>query len=249
MSPADPLRALLDLPGVAEAAEGARVDVDRLLAHRVLRRRSAEVSGESALRGARASAALDGARYPLPTVRAGAADDPVVTGALRVSAGLGPLLPTWRRAPLQVLARVHVLAAAGRVPDDELGRPAASDPATGRRLNGLAALLTSDSTVPAVVLAAVVHGELLALEPFGTANGLVARAAYRLTLVAFGLDPKAVSVPELGHLELEADYGPAAEAYRGGGADGVADWLRHCSAAVGLGAREGLAVCEALLRG
>ena len=46
-------------------------------------------------------------------------------GALRVSAGLGGLVPSGRRAPLQAVARLHVLAAAGAVPDEQLGRPAA----------------------------------------------------------------------------------------------------------------------------
>jgi len=242
---ADLLQPLTQLAGVAGAADGARADVDRLLGHRMLRRRSAEVSAESSLRGARASAALAGAAYPLAEVRTGGVDDPLVTGALRVSAGLGPLVSTWRRAPLQVLARLHVLAAAGLAPDERLGRPTA---AVGSRLTALAAVLTGPSGVPAVVVAAVVHGELLALAPFGTADGLVARAAYRLTLVAFGLDPKGVSVPEVGHAELEDEYADALAGYRAGDAAGVAGWVRHCCAAVSLGAREGLAVCEALGR-
>lgn len=37
------------------------------------------------------------------------------------------------------------------------------------RLDALAALLVRRSTVPAAVLAAVVHGELLALRPFALA--------------------------------------------------------------------------------
>lgn len=245
MPSVDPLRAVLALPGVAQAADAARADIDRLLDHRMLRRRSGEVSAESALRGARASAALAGAAYPLADVRAGGLDDRVLLGALRVSAGLGPLVLTWTRAPLQVLARLHLLAAAGLAPDERLGRPTA---AVGSRLTALADVLTGPSSVPAVVLAAVVHGELLALEPFGTADGVVARAAYRLTLVAFGLDPKAVSVPEVGHTELATEYVDALAGYRAGDAAGVGGWVRHCCAAVGLGAREGSAVCEALLR-
>ena len=38
------------------------------------------------------------------------------------------------------------------------------------------------------------------------ADGLVARAAGRLTGVARGLDPKAVSAPEVGFAELDAEY-------------------------------------------
>ena len=54
--PDDPLAALLPLPRVQDAVAEARTAVDSLLGHRVLRRGSAEVTAESALRGARASA-------------------------------------------------------------------------------------------------------------------------------------------------------------------------------------------------
>jgi len=244
---ADPLAPLLELPGVRPAAEAARAAVDRLLGHRVLRRRSAEVSAESALRGARASAALDGADYPLDKVRHGV-DDPVLQGALRVSAELGRLAGTWERAPGQVLARLHVLAASGLVPADELGRPLA-DPEVSARLAGLAGLVAGGTAAPAVLVAAVVHAELRVLVPFRTGSGVVARAAARLTTVSRGLDPKALAVPEAGHLELSADYDDALSGYAAGEPEGVARWLRHCCEATELGAREGLAICAAVLRG
>lgn len=247
--PTNVLRPLLDLPEVADSAAAARGAIDRLLAHPVLRRKSASVSGESALRGARASAALAGAAYPLDEVRAGGVDDPLLSGALRVSAELGALVDTWQRAPRQVLARLHALAAVDLVDSAALGRPSAR-PQVAARLDGLAGLLIdADPAVPAVVLAAVVQGELLATAAFPGPNGVVARAAFRLTLIARGLDPKGLSVPEVGHLELSAEYAGAADAYASGTAEGVTRWLRHCCAAVGLGAREGLAVCEALVRG
>ena len=108
----DPLAPLLELAGVRDASDAARSAVDRLLRHKVLRRESAGVSTESALRGARASAALEGVDVPLADLRAGTVDDPVVQGSLRVSAALGGMVETWPRAPGQVLARLHVLAAA-----------------------------------------------------------------------------------------------------------------------------------------
>ncbi len=244
----EPLLALLDLPGVEAAALAARADIDTLLGHSVLRRRSAEVSTESALRGAVASAALAGSSYQLEAVRAGGIDDPVLGGAVRVSAALGTLVETWSRAPLQVLARLHVLAAGELAPPERLGRPG-GDAEVGARLAALAGLVTGSARTPAIVLAAVVHAELLALAPFGVADGVVARAAYRLTLVARGLDPKAVSVPEAGHRELPREYVDALAGYRTGEPVGVAAWVRHCCTAIGLGAREGLAVCEAIRRG
>lgn len=232
---------------MSDALAAAREAVDRLLGHRVLRRQSAAVSSESALRGARASAALDGSEFPLAELRAGDVHDPVAVGALRVSAALGGLVPAWERAPLQAIARLHVLAAAGAVPADQLGRPAAA--ADTGRLTAVARLVVDNRTTPGILLTAVVHGELATLAAFGSADGVVARAAARLTMITRGVDPKAVSVPEVGHLERGDDYRAAIAAYSTGEASGVAQWLRHCATAVQLGAQEGLAVCEAVLRG
>jgi hypothetical protein len=243
----DPLAPLLDLPGVRDAADAARAGIDRLLGHRVLRRESAGVSTESALRGARASAALEGVDVALADLRSGEVEDPIVQGALRVSAALGPMVETWSRAPGQVLARLHVLAAADLVDPEELGRPARH---AGPRLSGLFSLVTGTTTAPAVIVAALVHGELAALAPFGTADGVVARAAGRLTGITRGLDPKAVSVPEVGFAELGRDaYGEALAGYASGTPAGVAGWLMHCCRATEHGALEGLAICESLLRG
>jgi hypothetical protein len=243
----DPLAPLVDLPGVRDAADAARTAIDRLLRHRLMRNRSAEVSTESALRGARASAVLDGVDIPLADLRAGQVDDPVVQGSLRASVALGSMQDTWSRAPGQVLARLHVLAAADLVDRAGLGRPA---PHAGPRLSGLFALVTGTSTVPAVLVAGVVHGELAALAPFGTADGVVARAAARLTGITRGLDPKAVSVPEVGFVELGRDeYARAVAGYASGRPDGVAAWLVHCCRATEHGALEGLAIAESMLRG
>jgi hypothetical protein len=241
------LTPLLDLPGVRDAAEAARGGIDRLLGHRVLRRESAGVSTESALRGARASAALAGVEVPLADLRSGAVEDPMVQGALRVLAALGSMVETWPRAPGQVLARLHVLAAADLPGRGELGRPARH---AGPRLSGLFSLVTGATSVPAVLVAALVHGELAALAPFGSADGVVARAAGRLTGITRGLDPKAVSVPEVGFAELGREaYEAALAGYRSGEPDGVATWLVHCCRATEHGALEGLAICESLLRG
>lgn len=237
----------MQLDGVADAVAEAVATVDRLLAHRLLRSNSAPISAESALRGARASAILEGEQVALPELRAGAGG-PVVRGALRASGELGALVATWSRAPLQVLARLHLLAAAELSEAGALGRPV-TGPEAGARLQTIAALVAGGTAAPAVLVAAVVHGELLAARPFATANGVVARAASRLTLVARGLDPKSVSVPEVGHLELISSYVDCATGYATGDRAAVAGWLRHCSAAVALGAQEGLAVCAAAQRG
>ncbi|GII93673.1 oxidoreductase [Sinosporangium siamense] len=259
----DPLAAIADLPGVTETVQQAREAVDRLYRHRVLRRRSPEVSAESALHGARASAALEGVDVPLAAIRREEVTDPVVQGALRVTAELGRLGKTWRTAPRQVLARLHTLAAAGLAPEPRLGRPRTGDETpdplhlgaapgaaeTAARVDALVALLTGQSAAPALILAAIVHAELAVLRPFGTADGIVARAAERLTLVEFGLDPKSLAAVEAGHAELGADYPKALAAYLTGTPDGVGTWVKHCAAAVTLGVREATAICEAMQRG
>ncbi len=247
----DPLAAIARIPDVAAAAADARAAVDRLLTSRVLRRQSAEVSVEAGLRSARASAALEGVDIPLETLRIEGSTDPVVQGALRVSAQLGGLRETFIRAPRQVLARLHVLAAADLTSAELLGRPRVGDdaPTVTRRLGALAELLAQPTKAPAAVVAAVVHGELLALAPFERANGVVARGAARLVLLARGLDPKALTSPDVGHIELRDEYGPAANGYATGGLDGLAAWVTHCCHAIELGARDSLAICEALARG
>lgn len=261
----DALADVAKLPGVAGAVDDARKAVDRLLGHRILRRRSAEVSTESALRGARASAVLDGASVTLDELRTTESpSDPVVQGSLRVSAELGTLTETWRNAPRQALARLHVLAAADAVESAALGRPRSADAVVkdvlglgeppspsevAARLDALSGLLTAPTKAPALVVAAIVHGELLTLRPFGWGDGLVARAAQRLTLVSRGLDPKSLVAPEVGHLELEDDYASALRDYSSGTSEGVARWIVHCSSAVAAAARDSQAICEAFMRG
>ncbi|MFD7642449.1 oxidoreductase [Kitasatospora sp. NPDC059795] len=286
----DPLAPLAQLSGVPEAVAEVRKNVDRLYGHRVMRRRAGEVTSESALRGARASAALEGADWPLEEVRRrtdfGADPEARTIGAaLRLSAEAGQLLSVWRTSPLQVLARLHLLAvgdadpSAGRprhpgestaplfprelaategaAPDGPVGELPPPPPAdeAAARLDQLAGLLAARAErptggAPALVVAAVVHGELLALRPFGTYNGLVARAAQRIVLTAEGLDPKAICPAEVGLAELgTAAYRQALLGYLEGTPEGMARWLRHCATGLGLGVRESTAVCEAMQRG
>lgn len=247
--PIHPLLPLARRPEVSDAVQSARTAVDRLLRHRVLRQRSGEVIAESALRGARASAALEGVDWSLAEIRGvhGAptgSDAALVHGALRVSAEIAALAAVWRRAPLQALARLHLLAAADVAPAEELGRPTSATP----RLAALAELASSPAGVPAVVEAAIVHGELLALEPFRWGTGLVARAAQRLVLGSRGLDPSSLVAADVGHAAMRAEYLAAGLAYRSGSPGAVAGWVVHCARAVEVAAQDGLAYCEALLR-
>ncbi|MFB7446976.1 oxidoreductase [Streptomyces sp. NPDC056194] len=272
----DPLAALGSLPGVAEAVDSVRKAVDRVYGHRVMRRRSNEISSEAALRGARGSAALSGADWALEEVRrrtdfSADAEARTVGAALRLGAEAGQLLSIWRQSPLRVLARLHLVAAgdtgapAGTGVADSVGRPrldgeTVDEPLVDAplptpaevagRLDGLAELIVAGSEAPALVTASVIHGELLALRPFTSYNGLVARAAERIALVGSGLDPKAICPAEVGHAEQgRAAYLAAFEGYLSGTPEGVGAWIAHCGRSVELGVRESTAVCEALQRG
>lgn len=140
----DPLATIAAWPAVAAAFERARQACTRLRFHEGLRRRIPEAAAESRVRGAWASAGLDGVRVPLDVVRdlvtgAGRWPEPSeptwdrVRGAVQVTAEAehaGRLLDT---APAQVLARLHLAAAQPFAPAAWLGRPRdaswAGDPA------------------------------------------------------------------------------------------------------------------------
>lgn len=236
---------LLDLPGVAAEAERARDALGKAHRHRANLRGWPVTAAEAALRAARASSVLDGGVSQLDTE---SVSDPVFAGALRVAQALEGgetvLVGVWQRAPLQALARLHMLAAADRVPEDQLGRPR-SDPEVSARLDLMSRLVTGGSSVPAPILAAVAHGEVLALSAFGSADGVVARGVCRLVAIASGLDPHGLGVPEVFWLRRAADYRSAAQAFASGSADGVARWLVFTCRALQAGAREALSIAEA----
>lgn len=268
---ADPLAPLGALPGVAESVDSVRKAVDRVYGHRVMRRRSGAIASEAGLRGARGSAALSGADWALEEVRRRSdfSLDPearTVGAALRLSAEAGQLLSIWRQSPLRVLARLHLVASGSTAEGDVVGRPRLAgervdEPLLARfpapdaeevagRLDGLSRLIIAGGSAPALITAAVVHGELLALRPFTSYNGLVARTAERIVLINSGLDPKAICPAEVGHAEQGREaYLEAFEGYVSGTPEGMSAWIAHCGRAIVLGARESTAVCEALQRG
>lgn len=260
----DPLSRIAELPGVSDAVDETRTLVDRLRDHRILRRRSNDVSLESSLRGACASAALEGAEVSMDEIREGHVYDTRIKGALRIGGELGAMVDTWPKAPRQTLARLHTLAAADAVSEEALGRPRlegerAEDPldlgpaprsaVASARLEGLYRLLESRTKVPALITSSLVHGELMAIRPFGWGDGLVARAAERLTLIERGLDPKSLVASELGHQTLRDEYAPALRGYMEGTPEGVGGWIVYCCRAVFAGAQDSMATCEALKRG
>jgi hypothetical protein len=279
-SAAEALGRLLELPEVADGVERARQACAGLARHPAMRRRADEVGAEARVRAAHASAALDGARLPLAAVREAACgatplpDDPVGTavhGALRAVAEAERAASAWRpgperAAPLQVLARLHVAAAAGRLEDDALGRPRRPDeaprdgggqdlpaapagPAIAARLDSLADLLRAPASSPAVLVAALAHAEVAAVRPFLAGNGVVARALARAVVVSRGLDPRGAAIWEAGLLELGPRPVRALRGYARGEPQAVGEWLACWTEAVVLGAAQGTALADAVLAG
>jgi hypothetical protein len=270
------LRALQQLPGVAEATDAAREVCTELRWHQALRRRIPQAAAESRVRGARASAALEGAEFDVSVVRdlmRGAVAWPTdpgpleetLRGAVQVAAETEHVAALLASAPAQALARLHVAAATPLLPPDQVGRPRqageecvelsevgpAPDPAQlPSRLADLSAIILASAQAPALVVCAIVHAEIAVARPFVRGNGLVARAMERAILHRSGLDPTGVAVPELGHGgEGTAGYGGALAAYASGSPDGVRLWIEHCGVAVVLGAREGWQIADAVLAG
>lgn len=249
----DPLAPLAELPGVAEAGDEAREALGRAHRHKVNLRGWPGTAAEASLRAARASSVLDGGSLSFSkdgeALAKGERADAVLAGALRVAealeGGATALVGVWQRAPLQAIARLHTLAAADLTDAEQLGRPRTDDPDVGRRLELLGEIVGGGSRVPATVLAAVAHGELLSLAPFGVADGVVARAVSRLITMSSGLDPHGLGVPEMYWMREVGQYRAAARGFASGTADGLTAWLICSSRALHAGAREALSIAQA----
>ena len=229
----DPLAWLTDLEGVRSAYAATRDGIDVMLRDRGLRRTSPETTAESLLRGAHASAVLEGSASTIDAVRAGEADE-IAADAVRLSSSMLALAPLLKTAPLQAIARLHAVVASAALAPDELGRP--RDAASADRLRGVSELLLSGTEAPALLVAAIAHADVATAAPFASHNGIVARALERLVLVARGVDAKSLVVPEAGHLAQRRAYESNLRAYRDGGERGVHAWALYGAEAFSAGA-------------
>lgn len=174
----------------------------------------------------------------------------------------------------QLLARLHAAAVGppgtgglveGELDAQAVGRPRGVEPPedlrglgpapTGELLSARLAMLAEllaaplPIRVPALVRAAVVHGELMALRPFRRANGAVARAVFRHLLTVDGVDPVGVIVPEVTWSAAANVHLASAAGFATGSSAGVVAWVEHCAEATVAGAAEGAAIADAVLAG
>lgn len=224
---------LVSLEGVPSAFAATRDGIDAMLRDRGLRRTTPEQTATSLLRGAHASAVLEGSTSTFEEVAEGAGDA-IAVDAVRVSTELLSLVPVLGRSPLQALARLHAVASASSLPEERRGRP--RDAASAERLRSLADALLAETEAPALMVAALVHADLATVAPFPSHNGIVARAAERLVLVARGVDPASLTVPEAGHLAHREAYESNLRGYASGEDSGIHSWLLYAPEAFASGA-------------
>ena len=249
----DPIAELAALPDVAAELAAARTAVDELLWNRAARARGRALAAESALLGAWADAAFEGAEVPQGSLRSGAVEDsPIGRTAVRTLAMYAEIpaaADIVTTAPLQALARLHAVVAVGST--DAVGRPRSGDDvadplrlrtaepssAAAARLAALGDVLVGSSTAPALALAAIVHAEIAVVQPFDWGSGLLARAMTRVVMRAKGVDPDGWAIPEAGLRMLgRPKYVAALRGYATGDVAGVTEWIVRHSQAVAAGA-------------
>lgn len=170
-------------------------------------------------------------------------------------------------SPRALLAALHrdvvgPIAVAGRVPLDAVAapRPAGTAPVEGgpgsapddgaltARLEGVAHLIDLPG-VPALVRAAVVHGEMVAARPFLVGNAAVGRLLVRHLITRDGLEPTGVAVTDQYAGRVPLAYADAAAAYAEGTRDGVVAWVVWQAEAVLVGIQEAHTICRTVLAG
>lgn len=252
----DPVVVLAASPEVDDAFAAARGAVDQLLWNRAARSAGRELATESTLLGAWADAAFEGAEVPLASLRSGGVEESPIGRTVAATVAMYREIPAAAdiigTTPWQALARLHAAAAAGFVPDDEVGRPRSGDdvadplrlrlaipaPQISARLTGVAELLTRGPGVPALAVAGLVHAELACVQPFTWGSGLLARAMTRVVLRSRGVDPDGWTVPEAGLRQLgRSKYVAALRGYGTGEPENVRGWLVVHAECVAFGAR------------
>ncbi|WP_128683674.1 Fic family protein [Actinomyces qiguomingii] len=195
-------------------------------------------------------------------------------GLWRAGVRLGEWMPDLRGStrpaqpsPRALLATLHrdvagPLATTGRIPLDAVaiprgpGRPpleggpgtAPDAQALSARINALLDLIDVPGA-PALVRAAVVHGEMLTARPFIAGNAAVGRLLVRHLITRDGLEPTGVAVTDQYAARTPGAYADAAAAYASGRPADVVDWIVWQAEAVLVGIQEAQSICRSVQAG
>ena len=221
----------------------------------------------SVLRGAIAARSLTGASTGDPSLDAVAG---LWRAGVRLNGWMADLRgrsrpePPGARALLAALHRdvVGPLAVAGRLGLEEIavprppGRapveagpgPAPDGQELAARLEGLVRLIEAPA-LPALVRAALVHAEMVAVRPFTAGNAAVGRLLVRHLIARDGLEPTGVAVVDAYAGRAPAAYADAAAAYASGTMDGVVAWVVWQAEAILVGLDEAREICRSVQAG
>ncbi|WP_080462212.1 cell filamentation protein Fic [Actinomyces gaoshouyii] len=138
--------------------------------------------------------------------------------------------------------------ALGAVPREGGPGTAPRGRALAERLDALLAIIAAPG-VPALVRAAVVHGEMITARPFTAANAALGRLLVRHLIARDGLEPTGVAVPDAYARRAPGAYSDAAAAYARGDAEGVIAWTIWQAEAILVGITQGVELCRAIQAG
>lgn len=236
-SKVDPLSNLLTIPRISDECESTLKAIDELMWNRTVRRHKDALVPYTRRIAGFATAALDGAQMPKdPTMEPevspmGSLSDQ----GLLVTAEADLQRLAFRTEPLKVLARLHTFVST----DEDRGRPRTTNDVNDplrlgslpphevlqERMSQLVDLVI-ESKASSILVAAIVHAELVTLRPFTQGSYLVARASTRLILAARDVDNDGLVMSEYGAFLLgRPAYVKALTGYISGTREGVAAWV------------------------
>ena len=243
----DPLQTLLDIEGIAQACADSLKSIDELMWNRTVRRHKEYLIPYCRRISGYATASLDGAQMPNdPTMEPEASPmGELADAGLLVTAEADLQTLAFKSEPMKVWARLHTFASS----EENRGQPRASneviDPlrlgnlppheVLQERLTQLTDVILN-SKAPAVLVAAIAHGEIATLRPLHEGSYLVARATVRLVLAARDVDPDGLVMSEYGAQLLgRPTYVKALNAYMSGTREGISAWVEWQGQAIAKG--------------
>ncbi|MDU0349546.1 cell filamentation protein Fic [Actinomyces sp. MRS3W] len=156
----------------------------------------------------------------------------------------GPLAATGR-IPLDAVA---IPRAAGRSPIEGGPGTAPDGEVLRSRIEALLELIDAPGA-PALVRAAIAHGEMVTARPFTAANAAVGRLLVRHLITRDGLEPTGVAVTDQYAARVPVAYADAASAYASGEPDGVVAWIVWQAEAILVGIEEAQSICRSIQAG